>query len=579
MITTIRNDHPFDQARAVLRDHPFFGPLAHHMRVNRQPGNRCPPDGWAVVTGAGHIYANSQRTGMVEEWTSVLAHLLLHLGLDHVCVRPDPPAWNAACDVIVWRLLGRMGLPLLANVNLCSDWDGLDEETLYRTFNVDGIPVGMFYGVAGTSADMFPESGSVDTTNWPYWLSKGLRQAVKEALTVTMLGAAPNRHRTESHAQQARSWFIREYPLLAALASAFTIIEDDDVCQRRGIAIAAVQPALREIYINPYAGLDANETRFVVAHELLHVGLLHHRRRAWRHPFLWNIACDYVINNWLQVMRVGVMPDIQGLHDLRFHGLSAEAIYALIEKRLKELRMCRTLCGVGVGDVLLDGNDEVGGDLDAFLRRCLANGLDEQCRMGRGLLPAGLVEEVRGMLRPPIAWDVQLARWFDAKLGPHITRRSYARPSRRQSSTPDIPRPRTVEATNGTRTFGVVLDTSGSMDRMVLAAALGSVAGYAHSRDVSAIRLVFCDAQPHDRGYVPPEALLDRVDIRGRGGTVLQPAIDLLENAQDFPESSPILVITDGLCDELDINYEHAFLVPPGHSPPFSTGAPLFEMV
>ena len=43
--------------------------------------------------------------------------------------------------------------------------------------------------------------------------------------------------------------------------------------------------------------------------------------------------------------------------------------------------------------------------------------------------------------------------------------RSYARPSRRQSSTPDIARPRYVPKSGADdgRTFGVVLDTSGSM--------------------------------------------------------------------------------------------------------------------
>jgi predicted metal-dependent peptidase len=124
----------------------------------------------------------------------------------------------------------------------------------------------------------------------------------------------------------------------------------------------------------------------------------------------------------------------------------------------------------------------------------------------------------------------------------------------------------------------VVLDTSASMDRESLAAALGSIAGYALSRGVRATRLVFCDAAPHDRGYVRPEELLDWVDIRGRGGTVLQGALDMLEDAQDFPVSSPILIVTDGLCDQLSTRREHAFLVPPRHQMQFETLAPVFEM-
>jgi hypothetical protein len=63
----------------------------------------------------------------------------------------------------------------------------------------------------------------------------------------------------------------------------------------------------------------------------------------------------------------------------------------------------------------------------------------------------------------------------------------------------DIVRPRTVpdEKQLEDRTFGVVIDTSGSMDRYMLAVALGSVASYSDSRDVPFARVVilFCKKQ------------------------------------------------------------------------------------
>ena len=83
------------------------------------------------------------------------------------------------------------------------------------------------------------------------------------------------------------------------------------------------------------------------------------------------------------------------------------------------------------------------------------------------------------------------------------------------------------------------------------------------------VRLVFCDAAAYDQGYVAAEEIADRVRVKGRGGTVLQPGIDLLERAHDFPESGPILIITDGYCDRVRIRREHAFLLPEGRSLPF----------
>ena len=63
---------------------------------------------------------------------------------------------------------------------------------------------------------------------------------------------------------------------------------------------------------------------------------------------------------------------------------------------------------------------------------------------GRGLLPSGLVEEIRALAQPPISWDVQLARWFAERFPLVEPVRTYARLSRRQAATPDIPRPSRV---------------------------------------------------------------------------------------------------------------------------------------
>jgi predicted metal-dependent peptidase len=199
---------------------------------------------------------------------------------------------------------------------------------------------------------------------------------------------------------------------------------------------------------------------------------------------------------------------------------------------------------------------------------------------GRGYLPAGLIEEIRALSQPPIPWDVQLAQWFDDYFEPLEKFRSYARPSRRQSSTLDIPRPRYLvkEGAADDRTFGVILDTSGSMDRVLLAKALGAVASYSMARDVPAVRVVFCDAATYDQGYMPPEAIASRVQVRGRGGTILQPAIDFLQEASDFPREGPLLIITDGLCDRLQVRRNHAFLIPRGRQLPFVPKGPVFRI-
>ncbi len=253
---------------------------------------------------------------------------------------------------------------------------------------------------------------------------------------------------------------------------------------------------------------------------------------------------------------------------------------------MRYYRKVATLRGVGLSDIIPgDENWWVRGDgvdLDAFYHRAIAQGLTYHQNENRGYLPEGLVEEIRSLSHPPIPWDASLARWFDEMFIPIEKKRSYARVSRRQSSTPDIPRASyiiTDEMRNG-RTFGVVLDTSGSMDRHLLALCLGAIASYSVSKEVLAARIVFCDAAAYDMGYISPSDIASNVLVKGRGGTILQPGIDLLLNSDDFPKDAPILIITDGYCESsLKLqNREHAFLVPYGNNLPFQPKGPVFRV-
>lgn len=582
-----------NRACMLLRQHPIFVPLLYRAEVVRRDGNLCPPDGWAVVTSNGQIHVHPTRRAQSEEWLYVLAHCLLHLGFGHVRTQEHAREWNAACDCYVAAFLADMKVGRCPEELICPLHSAArTEEHLYQDLCDGVVPMPLHaIGTAGPHAgDMIVQPPEVTwrgrTPDWQALLGEGLARAVTSAVNVAG-GLEPHlgaESANLSPSERARRWFINSYPLLGALAAAFEIVADALICQRLGISVAAVDAESKEIFMNPAAGLDEQECRFVMAHELLHVGLRHQARRQGRDHYLWNIACDYVINGWLIEMGLGELPKIGVLYDPDLKGESAESIYDRIVTDMRRYRRLATLRGVGLGD-MLDGDTHDwwavgdGTALDDFYRRCLAQGL-EYHEAGRGLLPAGLVEEIRALSQPPVPWDVALARWFDAYFAPLEMVRAYARPSRRQSATPDIPRPRYVpgeDAEDG-RTFGVILDTSGSMDRDLLARALGTISAYSLARDVAMVRVVFCDAATYDQGYMPPEALAERVKVKGRGGTVLQPAVDLLENADDFPKDGPLLIITDGACDRLRVRREHAFLIPEGRHLPFVPKGTVFRL-
>ena len=77
--------------------------------------------------------------------------------------------------------------------------------------------------------------------------------------------------------------------------------------------------------------------------------------------------------------------------------------------------------------------------------------------------------------------------------------------------------------------------------------------------------------------YLAPEDIAGRVKVTGRGGTILQPGVDCLEQANDFPKDGPILIITDGeIENDLKVRREHAFLLPRGNRLPFRARGEVF---
>ncbi|WP_327006207.1 hypothetical protein OHA72_02270 [Dactylosporangium sp. NBC_01737] len=556
--------------------------------------------GHARVHADGTVVANKHSPLELDEWLWVFAHCALHLGFGHLddpAERVDAELSVARC-VVVARFqaelrLGRapVHLPALPTA---------PEEQLAERWRVSGIPDGMAgCSAGGTGGDtdltpgapvhphrarwMPPTRPGVTAMTWPDRFALGLGQAaaaaVDEAGTLRQVDRGTGR-KTDEAWETARRWFVSSYPLLAGLAAGFTIIGDVTVSRDMSISIAAVDPAAAEIYVNPFAPLTPDERRFVIAHEMLHAALRHGDRVAHRDPYLWNIATDYVINGWLVEMAVGDLPE-GVLYDPQFQGAGAEEVYDRIATDLRRLRRLGTLRGRGLGDILCDArHPHRGTELDEYYRRALATGLAFHESNGRGWLPAGLVQEIRALDHPPLPWDAQLARWFEEHVRGPAPRRSYARPSRRQSSTPGIPRPGWLwpEEEVERATFGVVLDTSGSMDRSLLGKALGAIASYATARDVPAARVVFCDAAAYDAGYLGVADIAGRVRIKGRGGTILQPGVRLLERATDFPADAPILVITDGYCDHVRVRREHAFLVPDAARLPFTPRGPVFRL-
>lgn len=612
-----------EQGLSTVLGHPLFGWVIRRCRIYRRNEKYPGKGNAAIVSKYGEIFLNDECLLTSGQWAYVIAHCVLHLAFGHFdrekipvfCAGEDEKVqgaltgddkrylWNMACDIYIAKFLSdiKFGCPVCpAPEEICTG-NLTDEPAIYTrliekyenkmTVNENDRKAGVKnnYGVAGSGMDMrgleaplVYDKEKGERNRFAAFFAFALSQAVTD--TVRTAGGCEE-YEGMTEAKKAAQWFAVHYPLLGGLASSFKIIEDYNTCMELEVQVAAVDAEAGEIYINPAARLWEEELKFVLAHEFLHAGLDHHARREGRDTYLWNIACDYVVNGWLAEMEIGQMPEIGLLYDEKLKDKSAEEIYDLILGDMRRYQKLNTFRGYGKGDILSGAAPSFrrkgasGMPMDEFCKSALAQGLEYHRGSGRGVIPAGLIEEIQALAMPPVPWDVKLARWFEEQFPYQDNKRTYARPSRRQGVTPDIPRPGYIkdERLSEGKTFGVVVDTSGSMSAKMIGMALGSIASYAAAREVELVRVVFCDAFACDAGYLSLEEIAGQVEVKGRGGTRLQPGADLLEGAKDFPKEGPILLITDGQIESrMIIHRKHAFLIPEGKRLPFHPRGEVF---
>lgn len=582
----------FNSGYKIVESKTIFSSLLRHVQIKTDCDYIKSTRHKALCLKSGEIHINRKIRLEPEEWAYVIAHCLLHFGFWHFEDFGDALKWNLACDMYITNFLKDIKIFKVPDfVNTDFPFAPTNEREIFeklKSVNLNEKFQGFSTGEGFEDLDFHENVNRFYRRKDPkaFYLKlfeDSLINSVSAAVGVAAGYVETIEEYSEKKitpAEKARRWFLNSYPLLGALAQNFKIIEDPQICIREEISVAAISESLNTIYINPGSGLSESELKFIIAHELLHVGLRHGSRCQGRDFYLWNVACDYVINGWLVEMKVGSLPQMGLLYDKDFEGMSAESIYDIIVKDIRKFKKLATLRGKGISDIL--GESEITFkntpvSLDEFYRRAINEGL-EYHKSTRGYIPLGLEEEIVALYREPISWDVKLARWFDNFFDTIEKKRTYSRASRRQSSTPDIIRPKTIKDSSAIegRTFGVVIDTSGSMDRYMLAIALGSIGSYAESRDVPYVRVIFCDATYYDAGFMDPSDIMGRVVVRGRGGTVLQPGIDFLEKSPDFPPNGPILIITDGECDNFHCHREHAILIPKGMHLPFKPKGEVF---
>lgn len=209
-------------------------------------------------------------------------------------------------------------------------------------------------------------------------------------------------------------------------------------------------------------------------------------------------------------------------------------------------------CGSGAGTAPVpgelpaaqevDGHAGIDGPTADIIRRRIAEAVREEAGKSRGSVPAGIVRWADGVLAPAvIPWDRLLRSVVRRAVCDAAGRLqfSYKRPSRRSGNGLIFPSMR------GPRVrVSLVIDTSGSMSRSDLSAALSEIKGVLKSSGVNRDRInVFtCDAES---GAAQRVSRVENIVLTGGGGTDMRVGIDAVEKSR--PEAHVCIVLTDGL--------------------------------
>ena len=121
----------------------------------------------------------------------------------------------------------------------------------------------------------------------------------------------------------ARVGLLLRHPFFGNMATRMRVQNCDDWCPT-----AATDG--RNLYYNTqfFNMLSNKQIEFVIAHEILHCVFDHLSRREDRDAMVYNIACDYLVNNLLVRDKIGERVDqIQIFQDFKYDNWSSEDVY------------------------------------------------------------------------------------------------------------------------------------------------------------------------------------------------------------------------------------------------------------
>jgi predicted metal-dependent peptidase len=284
-----------------------------------------------------------------------------------------------------------------------------------------------------------------------------------------------------------------------------------------------------------FNAMNNKEIEFVVAHEILHMVFDHLERREDRDPRLYNISCDYIVNNTLVDDRIGSVPSIVNcFQDFKYRGWASEAVYDDLykqaEKNGKEFleqfgEMLDEHIDWGDGD----GDGEEGKSGDGKSKRPVYTKAErDQIKdeikeamiqaaqsAGAGNVPAGVQRLIKEITEPKMNWREIIQQQIQSTIKSDYT---FSRPSRKGWHTGAVLPGMNFEETID---IAIAIDMSGSIGNSQAADFLGEVKGIMEQYKDYKIKIWCFDTKVYNEDDFSADDGRDisEYEIAGGGGT------------------------------------------------------------
>ena len=382
------------------------------------------------------------------------------------------------------------------------------------------------------------------------------------------------RARVKEQIITARIGLLLRHPWFGNMATRLRITEADD-----WLGTAATNGDELFYSVEFFSKLSLKEIEFVIAHEILHCAYDHMHRVGDRDRRIYNVACDYLVNNTLIRDRIGEKPkNIDIYHSVDYEGWTSEDVYDDLMKNATK---------VDIGELLDDHIDWTKDDgsgrpvfskheIDQIRENVKESMIGAAQSTSAGNIPAEIKRMISELTEPKLNWKEIIEQQVQSSVRSDYT---FVRPSRKGWHTnailPGTEREQTIE-------IAIALDMSGSIADSQARDFISEVKGIMDQYADYTIDLWTFDTKVYNHQRFTSDDCEDitKYDIQGGGGTSFECNWAFMEEIDLVP--TKLLVFSDmyawdsfgdpTYCDTVFINHGR-----PGFEAPFGITVPYTE--